>query len=525
MCAQQEEPSAWELYEQGRAAEKSGHMAQAYLLYMEASAIEPQNRTYWLRGQAVQSRAAMEAKPAPSRSPDTDIAAAEPETPPIHFDPPSAEDQYEVRKLLPPPDLAADRELRDFNLTGDSKKLWEDMAAAYGLSCIFDSDYQPTKSFRFHLGGVDFRAAMYALETATGSFVIPLTDKLFMIAKDSAKNRTDLEPIEAVEIRLPESRTSQDFSTLIAAVQQAMGLEKVSWDSSNNTVIIRDKISKVLPAQALFRQLMAPTAQLMIEMRFLDVSRNDTITYGVDLASMLSLTPLTTWMNNVPSIPSGISGLLSFGAGKSLMGIGIAMPSLIAQMNKNASQVLFATELRALDGQAASLHLGQRYPILTSGYFGAQGSATAGTANLGYVPTPSFSFEDLGLSLKVTPTLHDADDVTLDIDAEYKVLAGTSLNGIPVIGSQVLKSKPELKLGEWAVVAGLLNTSDARTITGIAGLSRVPYIGPLISKNEKDKSRDEVLILLRPVLLTLPPSQTEHPPIYLGSDTRPLIPL
>ena len=85
---QDDGPSAWDLYEQGRAAEKSGHMAQAYMYYMEASAMEPRNRTYWLRGQAVQSRATMEAKPMPAES--GDIAAneppLEPDTPPIHID-------------------------------------------------------------------------------------------------------------------------------------------------------------------------------------------------------------------------------------------------------------------------------------------------------------------------------------------------------------------------------------------------------------------------------------------------------
>jgi general secretion pathway protein D len=517
-------PSAWDLYEQGRAAEKSGHMAEAYLLYMQAAAIEPQNKTYWLRGQAVQSRAALQAKPAPA--PSGDAAEAEPDdAPPIHFDSPTAEDQMEVRKLLPPAELAVDPQTRDFDLRGDSKKLFEELAKTYGLSCIFDSDYQPTKEFRFQLKEVDFRVAMHSLEAASGSFIIPLTDKLFMVAKDTPKNRTDLEPVEAVEIHLSETRTTQDFSGLIAAVQQSLGLEKVSWDTQNNTVIIRDKISKVIPAQALFRQLMHPTAQLMIEMEFLTVSRDDTITYGVDFPSLLSLSPLTTWFNNTPSLSSTVTGLLSFGAGKTLIGIGIATPSLVAQMTKNSGKVLFSTELRALDGQPASLHLGQRYPILTSGYFGSTGSAAAGTTSAGYVPTPSFSFEDLGLTLKVTPTLHDVEDVGLEIDAEYKVLAGTSLNGIPVIGSQVLKCKPQLRLGEWAMVAGLLNTSDASTIAGLAGLAQIPYVGPLFSTHEKDKSSSEVLILLRPRVLSLPPSQSINPRIYLGTDTRPVTPL
>jgi general secretion pathway protein D len=397
----QEGPTAWQLFEQGRQAERAGHNAEAYLLYMEASAMEPQNRTYWLRSQLVQSKALMEAKPPapPAHAEDTAAAPAEPEEPLPHFDPPSLEDEMEVRQLLPPPELAPDRQLRNFDLHGDSKKLWESVAQAYGLQCIFDSDYQPTKEFRFQLNAVDYRTTMHALEAASGSFVIPLTERMFMVAKDTPQKRTDLEPVEAVEIRLPELRTPQDLQQLIAAVQQSMGLEKVSWNTQNNTVIIKDKISKVVPAQELFEQLVHPTAQLMIDLQFLTVSRDDTITYGIDFPSLLTLTPLTTWMNNTFSVPSGVAGLLTFGGGKTLIGIGIAMPTLVAQMTKNSGKVLFSTQLRALDGQPASLHLGQRYPILTSGYFGSTGAATTGSNGIGYVPTPSFSFEDLGLTL------------------------------------------------------------------------------------------------------------------------------
>jgi type II secretory pathway component GspD/PulD (secretin) len=190
-------------------------------------------------------------------------------------------------------------------------------------------------------------------------------------------------------------------------------------------------------------------------------------------------------------------------------------------MSDSFGKVLYEAQLPSVEGQAATLHVGQRYPIATTGYFGPASFSGPGA----YIPPPSFTYEDLGLLLKVTVRLHGVEEATMDVDAEYKILSGDTNDGIPIINNRTVKTNARTKVGEWAVLAGLLGVSDAQTISGVAGVSGIPYLGPFSRTKTRTTSNDQVLLLLRPRLQALPPDQFPTRQYWIGSETHPLIPL
>jgi type II secretory pathway component GspD/PulD (secretin) len=113
------------------------------------------------------------------------------------------------------------------------------------------------------------------------------------------------------------------------------------------------------------------------------------------------------------------------------------------------------------------------------------------------------------------------DEVSLDIEAEVKLLTGQSVNGVPVVSNRSLKSVVRLKTGEWAAVAGLLDTNEDATSRDWPACRRSLFLGPLVSTHEHDKSRDEVILLMRPRLLSIPPGDHVPSSILLGTDARP----
>ena len=172
----------------------------------------------------------------------------------------------------------------------------------------------------------------------------------------------------------------------------------------------------------------------------------------------------------------------------------------------------------SVDGKDVTFHVGQRYPILTSGYFGPASFSQGGQA---YTPPPSFTFEDLGVVIKVMPHVNGTEKVTLDLETEFKVLAGSALNGIPIISNRKLTTKIRLRNGEYGFVAGLMSASDAHNISGIAGLSSLPVVGHLFKTTTDERDTTEVLIVVKPRLLYPPPSEAVTIPIRVGSESRP----
>jgi len=210
-----------------------------------------------------------------------------------------------------------------------------------------------------------------------------------------------------------------------------------------------------------------------------------------------------------------MNGFFTFGGGSTLLGLGIANAAAFATLSKSSTQTLLNAQIVALDGQPASLHVGDHYPVTTSSFSGVSGS-------VGFVPT--IQFVDLGLVLKLTPTIHEDMEVTLDVDAEFKSLGSTSVDGIPIINSQQYQGKVRLKDGEWAVVAGLVTTNDSETPTGIAGLSSLPLIGGLFTHHVREQDRSDTLLVLKPHLVSLPPWEYVTPALWTGSETRPVTP-
>ncbi len=509
-----------DLFKAGQKAEKSGDRLHAYLLYSRASALEPANTAFAARKAALQAAAANLIKEELGSDPAAEADAALLAEIEEELGDQAAMDIREImqaRQALSPVRLQGSTGLKSFDITGEARNVFEQVASAFGIQVVFEADYQAPPRFTFRLTDVDWQQALRTLETVSNSFLVPINPRMAMVLRDTPQKRAERAQVMAVGIPIPERMSVQDAQEIIQAVQQTLEIRRVAFDPGRRLVYMRDQVSKIIMAQQLFATLSRLRPQVEIEIEFVSVGKNSSLSYGLNLPNSFPLVNFGNKLHSMPSIPSGFTSFLGFGGGATFLGLGIASASAFATLTESSAATVLRTQVIALDGQAASFHVGDRYPIITSGYFGT----TTGTGKT-FSPPPVVNFEDLGLVLKVTPAVHGEGEVTLDIDASFKVLGSGSLNGIPIISNRKYTGKVRLADGEWAVVAGLVSVSDGVTKNGIAGLSSIPGLGRLFSQNTHAKDSSEVLLVIKPRLVSQPPWENPPKMLWVGTDSRPI---
>ena len=227
-------------------------------------------------------------------------------------------------------------------------------------------------------------------------------------------------------------------------------------------------------------------------------------TGGINQANNTALSALLAQLqgqqNSIFSQP-----LATFGNGLTLFGVSLDQLSATLSLNQSSVKSLEHAMLRAGQGKDATFRLGSRYPILNASFapiFNSSSISQVIANNSFQAAFPSYSYEDIGLTIKAKPQIHGNSDVGLELEMQLRSLGTQSLNGVPVINNREFKGAMTLKDGEPAVVAGAVTRSEQRSLSGIPGLGEIPLLSKVSASNTLQRDEDELLVVITPHVLT-----------------------
>ena len=138
------------------------------------------------------------------------------------------------------------------------------------------------------------------------------------------------------------------------------------------------------------------------------------------------------------------------------------------------------------------------------------------TSSGGTVVNYEYNIEDdMGTTITITPFISPDGYVTLNIVPEYSTEIGqvegsSEINGrvIPYKAGTLLSHRNlylnnlRVKDGETLVIAGMIQEKETKTVNKIPVLGDLPLIGALFRSTVSGKSKNEMLIMLTPKIIT-----------------------
>ena len=312
---------------------------------------------------------------------------------------------------------------------------------------------------------------------------------------------------QAVQPQLPTQGTNAVRAR--SAADSGESSVDIQADPNTNALIITAPPDEMQNILAVIRQLDIRRAQVLVEAVIAEITEDNTREFGINFlldgsdknapAGFSNLGDATTGAlniagairNEVPpaSLGNGVSlALGSFGAGE--VDFGFLVRAIASDADNN---ILSTPSLMTLDNEEAEIVVGSNVPFVT----GTQLSANNNN------PFQTIERRDIGLTLKVKPQINDGNSIRLELEQEVSDVNTTALTGASDITTSVrsIKTTVLVEDGQTIVLGGLIDDQITDVEEKVPLLGDIPIIGNLFRYRSTQKSKQNLMIFLHPVIM------------------------
>jgi general secretion pathway protein D len=403
-----------------------------------------------------------------------------------------------------------------------------------GINVLFDPDYTP-RAINVDLNGVSLEDALEITALESKTFWRPVTTNTIFVAQDNPAKRKELEQSVLKTFYLTNLSAPTELQDVVNAIRAVLDVQRVQQLLSQNALVVRGTPDQIALAEKLVEDLDKARPEVIVDIAIMQVSKDKSRTLGllpptsatVTLQSNINNTTTTT----TGTTNSGTGATITQGTGQTGINLNtlgnlnatnfqVVIPSanLSAVMNDSDTKLIQNPQIRALDGQKASLKIGDKVPVAT-------GSFQPGIGGVGINPlvNTQFQYLDVGVNIDITPHVHANGEVTLKIAMDVSAVTGQSnIGGIsqPIIGQRKIEHEIRLKDGEANLLGGIMEDHQTKSLAGIPGLAQIPILRYLFGQVSQDHSENEIVFAIVPhIIRSTDVNELNQRPIDIGTST------
>jgi pilus assembly protein CpaC len=359
--------------------------------------------------------------------------------------------------------------------------------------------------------------------------VLPMTDRsLYVQGKKVGTTNVSVYDQTMMLVAVLDIEVALDEHSLQEKIELTTGSHGIRVSSSNGQVVLSGQASDVVAADralAVAKALspngvinamnIAPSQQVLLEVRFLEASRDAGRQLGVNWFGGNSSgtrgfnTGQGGLTNGTPSnaTPGTLTLVQTAGTlGTSSSPFGVALANVINRNGASIDVLVTALETKGLVRRLAEPNLmalsGDTAQFLAGGEFPVPIAATSANG----IVTPTIEFKPFGVRLSFTPVVLAKGIINLRIAPEVSELDfsnAVTISGttIPSLVTRNALTTVELRDGQSFAIAGLLQANDLRDRSQIPWIGSVPVLGTLFSSSGYQKHETDLVIIVTPHLV------------------------
>jgi general secretion pathway protein D len=297
---------------------------------------------------------------------------------------------------------------------------------------------------------------------------------------------------------------------------QILGQTKIIADERSNSLLIYATKEDLETIKDIIDKLDVLLAQVLIESVIMEVDLNKQWNYSISAAqnqinynngnintigAVNNGAPFYNFVSNVSS--NMWPGIFTSTPSPGLSYFGDIGPNwdlaLQAAANDSSTHIIQRPRIQTSQAKEADFFVGQSVPYVTSVYY-----------NSGFNGGPSSSYSQLqvGISLDVTPFINPDGLVVMDINQQINDISGfqtvTGVGQVPTTDNRTFTSEVAVKDRDTIILGGFTDTETEKSSAGVPLLEDIPLLGWLFKAPSSNKTRDELLVLMRPTVLRTP---------------------
>jgi general secretion pathway protein D len=300
------------------------------------------------------------------------------------------------------------------------------------------------------------------------------------------------------------------------------GAVKISPDKTHNSLLIMATTRDYLNLRRMIRALDRPRRQVFVEAYIMEVSVDKDRDVGFGYHNGALVDGKTTviggvahsGLNSAALNPIGLMGLAAMVQGPLIQGsaaalgiegsdlpsFGIVFQAMQADTNVN---MLSSPHLLTTDNEEARIQVGENVPLRSgTSSLPAAAGADAGQMSMLAAYTQPVRYKDVGIELKLTPTIGDGDTISLKLEQEVSNVASEDFAGLGAkMAQRKLSTVVTVQDQQTVVIGGLIKEEERTEESKVPLLGDIPILGRFFRRDLTKKYKTNLLVVLTPYII------------------------